>query len=484
MSTPETYLSEQSQLRLTSHPLQRVGAFALTALADADRGTGPEDLLPDAFEAAMAQVTRHAIQAALVRDSKGTQGFWLKASFSFFPNAPMNHPGNGKKSDDTVRNAVQAWHTLPDPASWPEGVSCVLCNRTAVGFYGKLDIALAESDAYRNTTPRGHAGMALCRPCRASFHALPYGCQLTGGSSIALHSWDDRFLSRAINRQAAYNCQIAMIGSPGLRQTEARETLALNALRRYGERLSAGVELMVFNNNNRGQSLEIHSLEQPLAEWLRHTSRDGGMRRKFTALLRAHAFHGTPGVVALGRNAFRSPQRIISTGRQRLIRLTSAAEPDREQIADLAAVLYSFVAKVMLMNEKDLSEIRETARRIATLLAVEETGGKLRQLRSYLNTSSRLLRIWLTGRAVQWAVESPPGVTGPMVSERAFALLFDPDSDNAAWYHRDLLLIGVLEELSRLGWTAKSAADENKNEIDEELSTLDKKYLEDTEEEQ
>ncbi|WP_405597546.1 hypothetical protein OG741_13845 [Streptomyces sp. NBC_01410] len=463
-------LGAQSRLVLTAHPLQRIGAYAITALAEDNR---PEDLTPEGFDRAVEQITQHAIHAALVRDSKGANGFWLKASYSFFPNAPMNHPGNGKKTDDAVRDAICIWRRMPDPASWPEA-SCVLCGRQAVGFFGKLDVALAESEAYRNTTPRGHAGMALCHPCRASFHALPYGSQLTGGSSIAVHSWDERFLKRIATRQVERNLPLAETGDPGRRQTDVREVVALTALRHYGDRVTAGVELLVFNNNNRGQALEQYSLEQPLAEWLRRTSRDSDLRRGFTDLLRAHATKADAGVVGLARNAFREPARILSSGVRRLDRLVTGMAPDRERVANLVALLDSFVTEVMLMNEKDLSEIRATASRIASLLSEETSRGKLNTFKTYLKDVPRLRR-WLIGEGVGWAIRPPEGSKGPLVTERAFVLLFAPGSDNPAWFHRELLLVGVLEELSRLGWP-KDVMDDGG---DDELDALDRKFITD-----
>nr|ATN28230.1 hypothetical protein [Streptomyces virginiae] len=464
---------------LTAHPLQRVGAYALAALAG---DVAPEDLAPVGFVRAVEQVTQHAVAAALVRDSQGASGFWLKVSYSFFPNSPMNHPGNGKKSDDCVRAAIEAWRRLPDPETWPDA-GCVLCGRRAVGFFGKVDVALAESEAYRNSVPRGHEGMALCHPCRASFHALPYGCQLTGGSSIALHSWDERFLKRAVTRQVERNLPLAETGDPGRRQADVREVVALTALRRYSERVAGGAELLVFNNNNRGQLLEQHGLEQSLAEWLRRTSRDPGLRRGFTALLQAHATKADPGVVALSRNAFRDPGRILGSGVRHVGRLVSDGSPDRERVADLVALLYSFAIEVMLMNEKDLSEIRATAGRIAQLLSLESSGGRLRQFRALLKDSPRLRR-WLTDQGVRRAIRPPDGSVGPLVTERGFTLLFDPGSDNPAWFHRDLLLVGVLEELSRLGWQAGDVEDSVEGgDGDGDLDAVDSTFITDDEEE-
>lgn len=477
MTTAFADTSAQSRLTLTAHPFQRIGAYALATLAeeqgpDGRTAAAPEELTSRGFEKAVTRMTAQAVHAALVRDSKGPEGFWLKASFSFFPNAPMNHPGNGKKVDDVVRDAVVAWRRMPEPSTWPEA-DCVLCGRQAVGFFGKLDVALAESEAYRNTTPRGHAGMALCHPCRASFHALPYGVQLTGGSSIAVHSWDEKFLKRTVTRQVHRNLPLAETGDPGRRQTDVREVVALDALRRYGERVTAGVELLVFNNNNRGQSLEQYGLEQPLAEWLRSTSRDANHRAAFKDLLRAHATASSPsGVVGLARNAFRTPVRILSSGVRHLESLVIDRAPAPDQVAGLVALLYSFVTEVMQMDEKDLAEIRATAGRVASLLAQKDSGGKLKQFRVYSKEPSKL-RNWLTNRGVQWAIQPPEKTDGPLVTERAFTLLFGPGGDNPAWFHRDLLLVGVLEELHRLGWRGEGGIQ------DDEIDEMDQKFLTD-----
>ncbi|WP_326596602.1 hypothetical protein [Streptomyces sp. NBC_01803] len=452
----------QARIVLTPHPLQRVGAYALAALGG---GSDPEGLGAEGFRAGFAVVVRDAVEAS-VRESKAVDGFWQKASLSFFPNAPMNHPGRWKgrtadgraKSAEDVRRSVREWLSMPEPASWP-AAGCVLCGRRSVGFFGKRDVVLAESEAYRNTTPRGHEGMALCWPCVCCFYALPYGAQLSGGSSVAVHSWDEGFLRRAVGLQAGRNLRIAATGNVAGKQDTVREVVALEALRGYGARLADGVELLVFNNNNRGQLLESHGLAQPLAEWLRRTCRLAERRRGFRALVRAHTSPHTRGVVALARNAFRDPERIVGVGVRYLGSVVSAHEPDREEVGALAGLLFSFATEVMQVIEKDLAEIRETARRVGGLLAAQESRGPLRRLRAYLREPSRL-RGWLTRRGVEWAGAKHEEAAGPLVSERAWVLLFDPSPENPAWFHRDLLLVGVLEELSRRGWQAAGEADD------------------------
>lgn len=469
---------EQSHLVLSPHPLQRVGAFALVALA-AREDFG--QFRPEDFAKAMGQVLADSLRASL-RESKAADGFWQKVSLSFFPNAPMNHPGRRKgkgpsgepKTDKDVQDAVRSWLRIPDSGSWPHA-GCALCGRAAVGFYGKRDMALAESEAYRNTTPRGHDGTALCWPCLCSFYALPYGCQLTGGSSIALHSWDDSFLASSVRRRVNRNLRFSLAGTAPKPGGRVKEVVALRALRSYGERLTDGVELLVFNNNNRGQLLEKHRLDQPLAEWLRRTCRFGDVRVAFTALVRAHASSTTPGVVSLARNAFRDPERIVGRGVGFLAGSLLGPEPDHAELVDVAKLIFSFADEVLLMNEKDRSEIQATAKKLAAVLYPETSRGRLREFRAQLR-NSRQLRSWLLSRDVVFVGREDAPFEGPLVSEHVMVLLFDPSQDNPSWFHRDLLLVGVVEELARLGWTAKDESEKPDDEV-EKLRADDKKWI-------
>nr|WP_055506818.1 hypothetical protein [Nonomuraea pusilla] len=470
---------ERMRLELTAHPLQRIGAYALSILA---RCSDPRQVTQEALGKAMDEITEHAVTAALVRDTKREDAFWLKSSLSFFPNSPMFHPSNGKKSDTQIEEAVRRWRTMPKPAEHLE-VPCVLCGRQAVKFFGKLDVPLAESHIYRNTTPRGHEGLALCWPCVCSFYALPYGCRLTGGPAIALHSWDERFLANTVSRQVSQNRQNFAMGTPAP-GPRAREIVALWALRHYGERVTSGVDLLVFSNNNKGQSLEVHALEQPLAEWLRRTSQMPQRRHAFGALLRAHRVGDQPGIVSLARNAFRSPDRILGT----CARYLAARVNDTSQVPDdasaLAELCFSFVTEVMNVNEKDLAEIRATASRVATLLMPETSGGKLKQLYATLKEPSRM-RSWLQSRAVTWTLNPPKegGADGPLVTARAFGLLFDPSADNPAWFHRQMLIMAVLEELHRCGWKPQDGEQVAKEvAVEDELHEDDRRYADGEEE--
>ncbi|MEV4010952.1 hypothetical protein AB0J35_10665 [Nonomuraea angiospora] len=463
-------VGDQSRLTLTAHPLQRVGAYALAHLG---KSSSPESLLPEAFGPAVEKVTRDAVRAALVRDTKSDEGFWLKASMSFFPNSKMNHHSNAKRDDDTIRDAVRAWRRMPDAMLWP-AVACVLCGRQAVGFFGKVDVPLAESDLYRNNTPRRHSGMALCWPCLCSFYALPYGCRLTGGPSIALHSWDEQFLARTLSRRVERNQQLIALGRPDQKGVGANEALALRALRLHEDRLTAGVDLLVFSNNNRGQTLEVQSLEQPLAEWLRRSSRPP-RSRGFTALVRAHATADKAGIVGLARNAFRAPERIVGACSRYMTAYIDQGVI-RTDTSDLAELCLSFVSEVTRMNQNEIDEIKNAGTQVAAWLKAENSAGQLRAFNATLKDQPRM-RHWLMRRNIDALLGTTNGIHGPLITESQFRLLFDPEVEQA-WFHRQLLVVTVVQRLHELGFApadraevAAAIADEE-NEHPEDLDYL------------
>jgi hypothetical protein len=312
-----------------------------------------------------------------VDSSKDPGGFWLAASYLFWPNSPMNPTNRKRQSPQERRDRIRQWRELPDQAEWP-GVPCSLCGRAACGYYGKVDVPLGASTAYRNTTPPDHAGLALCLACVSSFHALPYGCQIGGGRAAALHSWDEDFLQGFVRLQVARTLQQAMVGAGAATPSPYwREVTALRQLRRHSRRLSAGVELIVFSNSNKEQVLDEHAMEQPLAEWLRSTvrgSRTGGFRY----LARAHRTKNVPGTAMLARHAFHAPQQVL----RRVVTFLRAVLAEHPavpgEVAHLVPLSLSYAIEVLQVNEKDVVRIRQLAGHIAETLAPHRERGVLK----------------------------------------------------------------------------------------------------------
>lgn len=457
----ETMVDEQKRVVLTPHPLQRIGAFALCALGGGD---DPDHLTPEQFDAAVERMTRDAINAAVVTDTAAENGFWLKASLAFFPNSKMNLPSRLSKSD--LRGEVARWRQMPSAETWPRAV-CALCRRQAVGFYGKVDVPLAESVSYRNTTPRGHGGLALCWPCLCSFYALPYGCVLTGGPSSVMHSLDEGLLRHMVFRQVRANQRHIELGQPVKKRAFSREGIALLRLREYDQALRDGVDLIIFSNSNREQSLSTHRLDQPVAEWLRQTMRPS-QQTGFSAVVKAHRHGKTSGIDALAYNAFRDPERIVATIASYLSRLAEdGAVPS--DAGDLAGVCRRFVEKVLGMNKEDIEQIEKLAANLATMIAADTVRGKLTGLLRAAKKAGLLMALLQT-MSTQWLLSPPEGANGPLMTTRQFRLLFDPDRGQA-WLYRQLLAIAVLQELSNRGWRPEDAK-EVSEELDDDVRAI------------
>ncbi|MGH3978169.1 MAG: hypothetical protein ACRDRZ_04070 [Pseudonocardiaceae bacterium] len=461
MTIPAGTMDAQRTVVLTPHPLQRVGAFALAELAGVDH---PDDLRPEDFDQAVRVMTQHLLGTSDVETSQEPNGFWLGASYLFWPNSAMNPTNRKKLLPQQRRDRIAEWRSLPDRVRWP-GVPCSLCGRAACGYYGKVDVPLGASTAYRNTTPRDHAGLALCFACVSSFHALPYGCQIGGGRASVLHSWDEDFQQRFAAVQVARTRREAMVSVELAKPPPYwREVSALRHLRSHPRRLSAGVQLIVFSNSNKEQVLDEHAMDQPLAEWLRSTVRDPQRGLGFRYLVRAHRIKDVSGVAMLARRAFRSPDQVLTRAVAflRTVSAESAAVPG--EAAQLVPLGFSYAIEVLQVNDKDVGRIRHLAEHIAETLTPHRERGALKGYEN-AHRESRRLQEWLRKRAVSWTLAPPDDRAEPFVSAEQWRLLFDPDGRGRL--HQDLLFIAVLEQLHQRGWRADDAA--ARDDLDDDI---------------
>jgi hypothetical protein len=445
---------------LTSHPLQRIGAYALGQLGDV---ADPSQITQAVFEVATEKMSRDV--AAAAEDVQGLGSFWLAVSYMMWPNSPVNPTARSKQSVQERRDRISAWRTYPaDDLAVP----CALCGRPGCGFYGKVDVPLGASVSYRNTTAPGHEGLPLCRACLASFHALPYGCALGGGRAAALHSWDDDFLRSSVRAQVRRTRQQAFVGSLAgrARIPYAREVAVLRGLGGYERAVREGVDLYLFSNSNREQVLDVQSLSQPLAEWLRKAIRDPRQRDGLRYLVRAHWTAKIPGTSLLARNAFRDPVRIVSRSRAYLSGLAAEQGAPPLETAALARLCTSFATEVLGMEERDMRQIQELGGRIAVLLARHPERGTVKKY-EHVHRNSRQLQAWLRRNGVSWLLES--GQKEPLITAEQWRLLFEPDAQ--AWFCQDLLLIAVLEALAADGRFA-GTADEPGTRADREDDEL------------
>lgn len=434
----------QRTVVLTAHPLQRVGAFALGWLAGVNH---PDRLGAKAFDEASAAVTEAMVEATGKASGNDEGAFFLKVSHSFFPNSPMNHPARAKAGKNAVAG-VRSWQTMPEPESWP-GVSCALCGRDAVGFYGNSDMALAASASHRNTVPDGHSGTALCWPCVTSFHALPFGCRLTGGSSTALHSYDDDFLSDVVELQVRTNRNHITLGQPVAKGGPSPKADAMDRLRAYERRLATGVELLVFTNYNGKAALQISKLDHPTALWLRSTRAAGadGWRE----LCQAHGPEKISGTARLASSIFDHPRRVISTTARHLLAQAESVPIWKKTAPNLAPICRTYVLKVLMMKPIDEERLRALGHNIAAVIYAENSAGRLKAFRSDFNDSRRR-RSMLQRMAVDWLLDKKRD--GALLTADQLLLLLDHEN---SWLHRDYLTITIFERLAELGYNPHDA---------------------------
>ncbi|MGH3939349.1 MAG: hypothetical protein ACRDTG_12075 [Pseudonocardiaceae bacterium] len=453
----------QRTVVLTPHPLQRVGAFALAELVDVDH---PDQLKPAEFDKAARVMTEHLLGTASVEDSKELGGFWLWASYLLWPNASGLNTVNRKKlSPPQRRELMTQWRAFPDRSRWP-GVPCSLCGRPACGYYGKVDIPLGASTAYRNTTPPDHAGLALCFACLNSLYALPYGCQIGGGLAAALHSWNDDFIQRSVRIQVRRILQQAELGAGAAKPPPYwREDTALRHLRSYPHRLTEGVQLIVFSNSNKKQVLDEHAMDQPLAEWLRSTAHNRQRRFGYRYLIRAHRTPKTSGSAQLAHLAFYEPHQVLTRAVRFLGTVSAESSAVPGEASHLVPLCFSYAIEVLQVNDKDIARIQQLAAHIAEALEPHRERGALKGYES-AHRDTRRLQNWLRKWAVNWALLPPKDQKKSFVTSEQWRLLFD--SDGRSWLHRDLLFIAVLEQLNQRGWRADDV--KSRDDLDDPIT--------------
>ncbi|MEV0372472.1 hypothetical protein AB0I10_22015 [Streptomyces sp. NPDC050636] len=453
----------QDTLKLTAHPLQRAGAYAIATLAKVSH---PETITGDQFRAVVQRMIGDLITTSTI--AKGQPGWYLLGvSYVLWPNCALHY-----KSKRT-REGITAWRTCPPAEKWP-GVPCTLCGRPAAAWYGKGDIPLGASIEHRNTTAPDHEGTPLCFPCVTSFHALPYACTAGGGLLNGIHTWDERFMARITRSEVRDNLQ-GMITRGDLKGgggTFAIEFAALKALRWWDHRVTAGVQTLQFSNNNQDQKFQSEVIEQPLAEWLRSTVRSTDRRTGFRYLAQAQATAKVSGLRMLAWRAFNQPEQIPSRAigwmRDQILNPPKHAAPGSipASVPHLAPLIRSYLTEVLHVLESDVAHVVAVARRVADVVADDD-----KRLKKFTVATRRPndLKAWLKAEIADWSRKRPADAENDsFISVRQWRVLFD--SGNASWSARELLFVATFEELATRG--AKVAAVEE-GTSDEDFKTLD-----------
>ena len=166
-------------LSATSHPLQRAGAWAVAVLGS--RETPREVTEPD-LEVVASRLVADVSTAAVA--AKGTAAYdWWKVLFALYPNSKATHSKRPREKA-ALREALAELFVTDDlqkPAH-----PCTFCGTRAAAVWAKSTLPMFDTNKALNTLPPGIAGWPVCRGCRVSAWALPYGAWVTAGSATVL----------------------------------------------------------------------------------------------------------------------------------------------------------------------------------------------------------------------------------------------------------------------------------------------------------
>lgn len=455
----------QDELRLTAHPLQRAGAYAIAALAKAGH---PHAVTSDQFQRVIRTMIGDLVATSTV--VKGSAGWYLKGlSYTLWPNCALHY-----KSKCTPAG-IATWRSAPPVEEWPDA-PCSLCGRPACAWYGNVDIPMGASVEHRNTTAPDHQGTPLCFPCVSSFHALPYVFTAGGGLLYGVHSWDEEFMARATRSAVPANRR-----NMALRRDLKRgggffavEFAALRALRWWDRRITAGVQAIQFSNNTRDMKFHVEDMGQPLAEWLRSTASDSGRRIGFRYLAQSQASAKVPGLRMLAWRAFNQPAQIPARATGWIRDQISESGRIPAAVPHLAPLVRTYLTEVLHVLEKDVGHVTTVARRIADVVTTTDD----KSLKKFVVATRRPndLKSWLRSEIAGWARKRPADTASdPFISVAQWRVLFD--AGNSSWSARELLFVAVFEELCTRGATVE-ATDETTT--DDDFKTLDTNDLEES----
>lgn len=438
-------------VRLSPHPLQRAGAFALARLAGVAH---PSAITEAQLTAVVERMTNHAVEAARVKSASKSPdpgAYWWKMLQACYPNAPETHLSRHKWSNLDER--IHQGRALPgEPLDPP--VPCVFCGGPAVRLVGKPHFPLLTSVEHRNVTAPGVPGFPLCRGCLASGWAIPYASRHYGLLAV-FDSSDEQIAAEFVAEAVDANLQMIdlMATDPPARERHGAEEVAVTVLRRHGSQARAGprpedfVALVLFRNGNQEPDLSLRYMDGRRCDFVCTLDTRDVVRKGWDAAARlltrvdrkgAVQHHG---VTMLARALF------AESDAEFLRRLTAAARRGvgGGGAAALDDLAIHYLRKVSTMQDHEIARITAVAERVAGLLATETAKGPFHEFA--LAQSPAELRRWFRQQAVPWLLQS--GHDEPLLSPEEFLVLFPEDG---GWWQRDLLFIAVVAGLHARGW--------------------------------
>ncbi|ARQ72492.1 hypothetical protein CAG99_19490 [Streptomyces marincola] len=256
---------------MTSHPLQRAGAWAVAVLAD--RST-PREVTAGDLDGVAERLVADVSAAAVA--GKGTPAYdWWKVLFALYPNAAATHSKRSK--DRSLLAGAIAELFVPDRETDARAYPCTFCGTPASVLWTKMNLPMFDTNKAVNTLPSGISGWPVCRGCRVAAWALPYGAWVTAGSatvfSCGVEAAERRFAERNVLRAR----RLMQVGFSQLPAGARPELVVVHALRHARAELSA-TTLWSFKNDNQEPWLRVSRTRRAVPRFLARVEGNAPLR--------------------------------------------------------------------------------------------------------------------------------------------------------------------------------------------------------------
>ena len=459
MDQVNTVQAPTSPLRLTEHPLQRCGAWAVAVLAGCDWA---EDVTDELLEGVVRRVVGDVVESAIARPDTGAYDWW-KVLFALYPNSKPTHAKRPKDRTILSREVVQLFQ--PDDAEGPER-ACTFCGRRCTVLWAKSTLPMFDSVRAVNTLPPGTSGWPVCQGCRVALWALPYGAWLTAGSASVLMCDNPQVERQFVTRNARRAGRIRQLGFHGLPAMAGPEAVTLQALREHANDAPAATSLWMFKNDNQEPWLRVSGTRTGVARFVHRLAADPDSAKGWRDLWRALERRNQQGRAAVDGATAAARLLFDREGEQsdRLPAELWARSGDAEKIARHTLVRWRALCRlyVEVMYEMDPDRIKPVAELLATWIAQESPRGRFNEYRRAAGSGYELHKLLMTAGARLYL----DGRTQRIEPELLGDLLA---SGSQGWRERTLLFFEVIEALHDkkmvIGATSGDLADEDNEEI-------------------
>ncbi|MEV7926042.1 hypothetical protein [Kitasatospora sp. NPDC088779] len=286
-------MGEVSALAVTGHPLQRAGAWAVAVLAGRD---DPGRVSEADLEAVSAAVVADVVAAATA--PKDTSRYdWWKVLFALYPNSKATH--SKRPSDPNVLRPDIERLFAPDVPEAGRTLPCTFCNTGTTAVWAKSNLPLFDTSKALNTLPPGVPGWPVCRGCRTTMWALPYGAWVTAGSATVLSCENETAQRDFARRNVRRARRVMHAGFTGMPATARPETVVLAALRDATEGLCA-TTLWTFKNDNQDPWLRVTRTRRAVPAFLATVDGNAPLRRGWHLLRRSLTRYDAQGRIVAG----------------------------------------------------------------------------------------------------------------------------------------------------------------------------------------